>query len=124
MQLGAFQFETGTAAYSELRRVTEEQWAELAVVGERADLQHVGSSDRITLAGVVYPGLGAGLGRLDELRDLAATRQAHMLVSGEGAVLGRWVIVRVEESASSFLAGGSPQRQEFTVQLTRARDDA
>lgn len=123
LTLGGFQFSIATAAYQELARITEYRWPALARFMQGDALQYVGPGpDFITLPGVIYPEWRGGDGQLSELRALAAQGLPLVLIDGAGAVLGRWVVERVEERQSVFAAEGKPRRQEFALGLRKFDD--
>jgi len=120
MQLGSFQFSVNDAAYQELRRRTEYNWAAQDRFGKMPALQFTGAGgDEIQLSGVIYPEYRGGFGQLDAMRDEASQGLPLMLVDGNGRLLGRWVIERIEEGQTVFAAGGRPRKQEFTLQLRK-----
>ncbi|SOZ37706.1 phage tail protein [Cupriavidus neocaledonicus] len=120
MQLGSFQFGITTAAYQELSRSTEYRWPSQERYGQREALQFTGpGADTMTLRGVIYPEWRGGRGQVERMRAAAAAGQPQMLVSGQGAIMGRWVVERIEEGQTIFAAGGVPRRQEFTMNLRR-----
>ena len=120
MRLGSFSFGINTAAYNELRRTTEYKWPALERFGQDDALQYTGpGADTITLTGVILTAYRGGAGQLNRLRAIAATGQPQLLVSGLGAIMGRWVIERIDEGQAVFAAAGHPRRQEFTVQLRK-----
>lgn len=123
MRLGPFSFGINTAAYQELRRSTEYKWPSQERFGQHDALQYTGpGQDSITLSGVILTAYRGGAGQLNTLRSLASTGQPQLLVSGLGAIMGRWVIERIEEGQTVFAAAGHPRRQEFTVQLRKYGD--
>lgn len=120
MRLGSFKFGVYTAAYQSLDRSTEYKWGEQALFMNYDQLQYLGpGADLITVQGFVYPEYKGGTGQLNNLRDLGATGQPQLLISGFGSIMGRWVIQQVNEGQTIFAAGGIPRRQEFNVQLRR-----
>lgn len=125
MRLGNFGFGINSAAYQELQQRTEYTWAEQPRFGQRAALQFTGpGADTISLSGVLFPEFSGSGGSINTLRRLAAKGQPQLLVSGLGAVMGRWVILGIEEGQSVFAAAGRPRKQEFTVNLRKYDDGA
>lgn len=123
MQLGSFQFSVSTAAYQELSRSTEYRWADQETFGTLPVSQYTGiGKDSISLRGVVLPEYRGGYGQVDTLRELAATGQPQQLITGEGVLLGRWCIEKIDETQGTFAAKGLPRRVDFTVQLKRFDD--
>ena len=120
MRLGSFSFGINTAAYQDLKRTAEYKWPAQERYGQREVLQYTGpGSESITVSGVILTAYRGGTGQLNRLRQLAAQGQPQLLISGLGAIMGRWVIERVEEGQTTFAAAGHPRKQEFTVQLRR-----
>jgi len=123
MRLGSFKFGVYTAAYQSLDRSTEYKWGEQPLFMNYDDLQYLGpGADTITLQGIVFPEYKGGTGQIDKLRALGARGEPHLLVSGFGSIMGRWIIQQVTEGQTIFAAGGIPRRQEFTVSLRRYDD--
>lgn len=123
MKLGAYQFSISTAAYQELTRRTEWRWPTQDLYGVLPGVQFTGpGGDTITLSGVIYAEYRGGLGQLDAMRALGASGAPQLLVTGSGTMMGRWVIESVEEKQSTFAAAGAPRKQEFTLQLRKAKD--
>jgi phage protein U len=54
---------------------------------------------------------------MELMRAVARQGVPMMLVDGLGFVWQRWVITRVSETKSLFLADGAPRRIEFNVTL-------
>jgi len=53
------------------------------------------------------------------MRAAADIGQPLLMVSGLGAVLGRWVIEKIDEKQTVFASAGVPRKQEFTLSLRR-----
>lgn len=124
MTLGGYKFGISTAAYQELTRITEWRWPVQERFMQGQALQYVGpGGDTITLPGVIYPEYRGGFGQLNSMRITANNGQPLTLISGDGVVMGRWVIERLEEKQMVFGANGHPRKQEFTLNL-RKFDDA
>ena len=124
LALGDYRFSVDTAAYQELARVTEYRWPSQARLGRRPARQFLGvGEDTATLRGVVYPHHRGGLGQLDAMRGEAARGTPLRLVAGDGRVLDRWVITRVEETQSEHWSDGTPRRQDFVLELAVYGED-
>lgn len=120
LRLGSFSFGINTAAYQRLCRSATYCWPVQERFCQPDALQYTGpGQESICLSGVILPAYRGGTGQLDRLRSLAATGQPQLMVSGLGAVMGRWVIENVDEEQSTFAAAGMPRRQEFTLKLRR-----
>lgn len=122
--LGDYRFSVATAAYNTLRRQDEYRWAKADRIGRAPSMQFLGpGSQSITLAGTVYPLNRGGIGQLDAMRKEAGAGKPLTMASGRGDVLGRWCIVRVEETGSYHLSDGVPQKQEFTLTIEAYGED-
>ncbi len=120
MILGSFQFSINSAAYQDLTRSTEYRWTAQDVFGVLPRLQFTGAgADSVTLEGSIFPEYRGGLGQLDRMRALAGTGKPQRMIDGNGKILGRYVIERVQEKQTIFAALGVPKRQDFTLQLKR-----
>ena len=124
LALGDLRFSVDTAAYRNLTRVTEYRWPSQARLGRRPARQFLGiGEDTATLRGAIYPHHRGGLGQLDAMRGEAAKGTPLQLVAGDGRVLGRWVIARVEETQPEHWSDGTPRRQDFVVELAFYGED-
>lgn len=123
MQLGSYQFGINTAAYQELRRVSEYRWSPQERFGQNDALQFTGkNTETITLTGVIFPQFKGGRGQMNSMRSVADRGQPLLMVDGLGGIHGRWVIERVEESQAVFAKAGAPKRQQFTMTLRKYSD--
>lgn len=61
---------------------------------------------------------------LDELRRMANTGQAWVLVEGSGTVYGAYVILDLQETKTLFYVDGTPRKIEFSLSLRRVDQDA
>ena len=123
MALGQFLFRLDTLAFQELQRSTEWRHPSNRRVGARPARQFVGQGeDTITLNGLLVPEFRGSRRYLDDLRKMADAGDAYALVGGAGTVFGAWVIQRVQETGSFFIAEGVARRIEFTLELARVED--
>lgn len=123
LQLGDYQFSISTAAYQNLRRVTEYRWQGQERIHQLDALQFTGKNkDSITLDGVVFPTYKSGIGQLNDMRTLADIGEPQQLVDGLGKVHGLWVIERINEDQSVFAQAGVALRQKFTLQIRKYSD--
>ncbi|PZQ21158.1 MAG: hypothetical protein DI569_12910 [Sphingopyxis macrogoltabida] len=123
MQLGAFQFGIETAAYQELSRSTAWRWAAQGRIGQLDGQQFTGPDEEtMTLPGLIYPEWRGGFGQLDAMRGMAGKGLPLDLTDGNGNRLGRWVIIRADETQSVFADAGRPRRVEFSLELRRFPD--
>ena len=120
LQLGVYQFAVSAAAYQDLTRRAEYRWAAQERVGATDALQFTGfGAESIELRGVIYPFYKGGLEQLDRLRAQSALGLPLPLISGQGRVLGLWVVLEVIEGQKVFASGGVPRRQDFEMRLRR-----
>jgi phage protein U len=118
MALGTFRFGVNRASYQMFTRDAAYRWAKQDRLGRDPALQYLGpDAEEITLEGVIYPHFKGGLRQMELMRAVARLGQPMMLVDGLGFVWQRWVITRVSETKSLFLADGAPRRIEFNVTL-------
>jgi phage protein U len=121
--LGQFVFGLPTLAYQELQRRTAWKHPTTSRVGARDASQYAGpGEDTITLTGLLAPQLTGTLASLVELRAMADTGHAYVLVDGAGRVYGAYVIESIDEGQSMHQADGVPRRVEFTINLRRTED--
>ena len=120
MQLGFFQFSIDGATYQRLSRSVEYRWARQARIGTNDALQFTGlGPETIEIEGVIYPHFRGGLKQVDRMRTQASLGLPLTLVSGIGKVLGLWVVEGITEGQEVFASRGVPQRQDFTMRMTR-----
>lgn len=118
MNFGSFQFSVRTAAYQELNRHTEYNWPSQQRFGKRPSSQFVGiGEETITLPGIIYPEYRGGFHQIEAMRTMASSGTPLMMVDGNGVIMGKWVIVSVDEKQSTFAAFGAPRKMEFTLNL-------
>ncbi|WP_336288540.1 phage tail protein [Bartonella sp. CB60] len=123
LALGSFIFSVETAAYQTLNMSYDIPWVEQGRLGRKAALQLPAvANTEFSLTGVVYPDFKGGAGQIERLRKMAH-EGAHILVTGQGKILGKFVILSVEEKQSVFHKNGTPQKQEFTVKLREYGQD-
>ena len=125
MILGAYRFCIGNAAYQNLVRTTEYNWVEQKrILGEPA-MQFIGiGTDTIKLDGVVYPQFKGGLRQVTLMRVQAGLGIPLMLISGNGMAFGRWCIVDIDETQTTFMADGSARKIAFSLTLKKYVEDA
>ncbi|WP_455474741.1 phage tail protein [Bartonella sp. B30(2025)] len=123
LALGHFIFSVETAAYQKLDLFYDVPWVEQGRLGRKAALQLPAVANaEFSLTGVVYPDFKSGTRQLEQLRRMAHNG-AHILVTGQGRILGKFVILSVEEKQSFFHKNGTPKKQEFTVRLKEYGED-
>ncbi|MDD2978261.1 phage tail protein [Aquabacterium sp.] len=123
MAFGDFVFSLNTIAYQELQRQTDWRHPSSSRVGARPARQFVGpGDDSITMTGRVVPEFGDRW-HLDNLRAMADTGNAWVLVDGSGRVYGQFVIEILSENGSLFQKDGTPLQIDFSIKLTRVDDN-
>jgi len=124
MTLGRYQFGLATAAYQEFSRVTAYRWPSQDRFMQGQALQFVGvGEDTITLPGVIFPEFRGGIGQVEAMRAEAGQGLPLTMINGQGMVMGRWVIERIEERGSVFGAAGVARKQEFSLALRKFDDE-
>lgn len=124
MSLGMFVFGMHTVAYQELQRQTSWRHPSSSRVSASPARQFIGpGDDTITLPGVLVSGLTGSQSSLDDLRDMADTGNAWLLLEGTGRVYGLYVIESISETRSYFFKDGSTRRIEFSLTLQRVDKD-
>lgn len=120
MMLGVFKFSMPTAAYQQLTRSTSYRWARQECIGTNDALQFTGlGPDTIELTGVIFTTFSGSIGSPDRMRLQASLGVPLPLITGRGGVLGLWVVEEVKETQGTFVEGGAPIKQEFTLRLSR-----
>ena len=120
LALGDFRFSINTCAYQQLKQTSSYNWHTQNTIGGRPIHQCTGASpETIELEGVIYPHYKGGLHQIQNMRNQANRMQPLTMVSGNGDVLGRWVIKQVEETSSNFTSNGKAQKLTFRLQLEK-----
>lgn len=123
--LGMFVFAIDTLAFHELQRRANWRHARSPRVGARDATQFVGPGDEtISLSGTVYAEISDGRASIDDLRDMAAKGDAYLLITGDGTVVGSFVIEGIDERHAAIMEDGSPRAIDFGIDLLRVDDDA
>ncbi|VEI41206.1 phage tail protein [Citrobacter youngae] len=93
MMLGNFAFSIDTTAYHQLTREASWRWSEQERIGKQDLLQYTGKPGRtVRLEGQSHAFFRKGVEGVNDLLDLADQAKPQQLVSGEGDVLGWWVV--------------------------------
>ena len=120
LALGDFRFSINTAAYQQLKQTSTYNWHTQNTIGGPPIHQCTGiAPETIDLEGVIYPHYKGGLHHIQNMRNQANRMQPLTMVSGNGDVLGRWVIKQVEETSSNFTSNGKAQKLTFRLQLEK-----
>jgi len=121
MAIGMFKFAANTAAYQQLKRVSEYRWSEQQRVSRDPAMQYTGKGrETIELSGVIYPAEFKAGDQVAEMRKAAADGKPLPLISAQGMVgkiHGDWVIKRIDETGTVFAVGGAARKIEFRMSL-------
>jgi len=124
MMLGNFAFSVDTTAYNQLSREASWRWSEQERIGGRDLLHYTGKPARtVRLEGEAHAFFRNGVTAVGDLYDLADLAEPQQLVSGEGDVLGWWVITDFSETTTRFLPGGGHRNKTWTMALKHYADD-
>ncbi|MES9830486.1 MAG: phage tail protein [Candidatus Thiodiazotropha sp.] len=125
MQLGEYQFGIESAVYEQLRRSTAYRWQGQDRIGRRPAQQFAGvGQETISLTGRIYPFYKGGLGQLDKMRAEAGQGEPRILVDGLGRIWGKWAVTRIDETQSTLMPDGVPEKIDFSLELVRYGEDA
>jgi phage protein U len=120
-QLGAAQFEVAPVNIHQVKRQVGADFAAKDIVGAPRPREFVGEADeQITLSGKIFPAHFGGLGGLAAMEAMARSGQPQMLVRGDGAVLGWYVIVKLSEQQSYLDQNGVGKIIEFEMTLMKS----
>ncbi len=133
MTLGPVVFSINTAAYEQLQRSTQYQWASQSRLGHPV-LKHLGiggpayqyispGDESINLNGTIYPQYKGGPLQISLMRLGAGLGIALPLIDGYGFILGRWLVENVQETNSVLFSDGSPRKIDFSLSLKRYNED-
>ncbi|KTG96488.1 phage tail protein, partial [Enterobacter hormaechei] len=100
------------------------RWSEQERIGKQDLLQYTGKPGRtVRLEGESHAFFRKGVDAVNDLFDLADQNQPQQLVSGEGDVLGWWVVIDFSDMTSRFLPGGGHRNKNWTMTLKHYADD-
>lgn len=125
LSLGSFKFSVDSAAYTELDRSASYPWSKVERLGNAPQFQAIGKEHRtVSIKGTVFPAYNSvGKDQVEALRELAAKMEPLQMVSGDGTVLGKWVILDISESEAAHFEDGTPRKQGFSMSLERFNDE-
>ena len=135
MLLGPIYFSIDTAAYEQLQRNTQYQWASQSRLGH-SSLKHLGiggpayqyigpGDDSISLNGTIYPKYKGSLWMMPYMRLAASLGIALPLIDVNGFIIGsRWLIENVQETRSALFSNGIPRKVDFSLSLKRYNEDS
>ena len=109
---------SAAAGYASRRRTTEYRHPAIERLGLGPQRQSTGpGADTLTLEGVVCPAWAGGPSAVEALRASAADGSPRLLLDGLGRALGRWAVVRVDETWSALHADGQPRKVSWSLEL-------
>ncbi|EHS1279508.1 TPA: phage tail protein [Escherichia coli] len=125
MMLGDFSFSVDTAAYNQLTREASWNWSEQERIGRQSLLQYTGKPGRtVRIEGESHAFFGkTGTDAVNTLYDIADMAEPQLLVSGEGDVLGWWVVQDFSDSTDRFLPGGGHRNKHWSMTLKHYADN-
>lgn len=124
LSLGLFVFRLQTIPYETLKRTTEYRWSSANRFGKAPAHQFLGpGEDELTIDGKLMPELTGGPVHLEKLREMGNSGKAWILTAGNGDVLGKWFITKIDDNRSHFLSNGLARKIEFTITLKRYGND-
>lgn len=123
MSLGQFVFQINTAPFDSFKRQNAWRWPSNSRTTSTNAHQYTGKDEEsIELSGTLMPEISGGVSNLQQLRDMADKGEPHLLISGAGQIFGYYIIVNLSEDRSYFLADGTPQKIDFSLQLKKYDD--
>lgn len=116
MTLGFFIFALDTVPFDSLDRERQARWASGNRVGRPPAHQFLGvGEETMTLEATLYPELSGGPEAVETLYKMMASGKAWVLLSGEGAVIGNYVITKIKDTMSVLekaMVGGTGERRD------------
>ena len=123
LALGPYFFSWLTASYQNRSESRSYRWEAQHVIGQFPLYQYMGPGEQIlTLDGIIYSNYRGGILQIPLMKQAASRGEPLMLVDGIGNILGKWVIIRLEEKQAAFCSNGLPRKAEFTLELRKFED--
>lgn len=114
-----FEFKIADTSYQELVKKITTGWQKTDRMGNWPLFQVTSQPEEdISLAGAFFPHVN-GRTAEEELSDLAGLNEPFMLISGDGDVLGLFVIMSISFKKSKFIDGGRELVNNFQMELSR-----
>lgn len=122
-QFGPLSFDTFPFNVDEVSRDTASDFAKHAVIGSRKPFEHTGEGDEtIRFSAQLLPLRIGGQIEMQILHGLRAAGEAHILMRGDGIVLGTYVVTAVSEGDSMLAPSGAAQIKKVSVTFERTED--
>ena len=119
-QLGAVQFSVMPVNVAELEREAGSDFAAKDIVGAERPREFTGVADhKVKMKGVLFPHKFGGLPGLSVLQAMAQSGDPQMLIRGDGAVFGWFVIEKVSDTHTFIDAAGVGRMIEFEIEMVR-----
>lgn len=124
MAFGPYRFTIGTAAYQQLQKTINYRWQAQDRINNNPALQFVGvGEEQIDLEGTIYPHFKGGFNQINNMRNMANLAAPMFLIDGFGRILGKWVIMQIEETNEVFSSNGIPRKINFRISIAKYGDD-
>lgn len=122
--LGPFAFTVENGTPQSIARDGARRWVRMGRITRKPTMQDVGP-DLATwrLEGTLFPGEHGRQATMDELYALMDEAEPQMFTRGDGKVLGKVVIMRLNESRQLMEFGGLARRIPFTIELQEYGED-
>jgi len=119
-QWGALQFDITPLNVHEADQMTVTDWARKEIAGAAIYREWVGEGDEeIALRGRVFPHRLGGLTELEVLESFRRQGKAELLMRGDGAVLGWYVLEKLSRAHRFLGADGIGQQINFEGHFAR-----
>lgn len=120
-QLGALQVTLTPFNAHEVSRETGADFAAKDILGAPKAREFVGEADeKVTLSGRLYPHRFGGLDELEILHAMRVSGEPQILVRGDGANLGWFVVESVSEKSTYLDGRGVGRKIEVEIKLARS----
>lgn len=120
MALGPYMFHSTNFGYNKFGRGVSTNWSELEVVGGPNVAQWTGGqTEKLTIAGVVFPEEFGGTSTMKALQMAAQTGIILPLITRAGVVFGNFRIESVEEDQAYHSKFGLPRINNYSIALTK-----
>lgn len=124
MILGEYPFSIHTAAYDSLQHSTEYNWQSQQRLGKKPAQQFLGfGEETISLSGLMLPDFSGGMAQIGAMRESAAKGEPLILIDGNGFVMGKWCITKINNTNTVFWGNGSARKIEFAMDLKAYGED-
>lgn len=123
MSLGEFIFEMNTAPFETFKRQNAWRWPSNSRTTSTNAHQYTGKDEEsVDLSGVLMPEVSGGPSNLRQLREMADKGEPYLMMAGNGEIFGYYIITNISEDRSYFLADGTAQKIDFSLQLKKYDD--